>query len=62
MFNFKELLNNEEYQFLQKDEHLRCRIILLVLGGSHAYGTNNEDSDIDIRGCALEKPTDLIGF
>lgn len=62
MVNFKELLSRDEYHFLKENEHLQNRIILLTLGGSHAYGTNNENSDIDIRGCALEKPSDLIGF
>lgn len=62
MFNFNELLKREEYQFLQGNKHLKGRIMLLALGGSHAYGTNNKNSDIDIRGCALEKPSDLIGF
>lgn len=28
--------------------------MLLGLGGSYAYGTNNESSDIDIRGITLE--------
>lgn len=62
MVNFKELLSRDEYHFLKENEHLQNRIILLTLGGSHAYGTNNENSDIDIRGCALERPSDLIGF
>ena len=33
-----------------------------ALGGSHAYGTNVQESDLDLRGCALEKQSDLIGF
>jgi len=62
MIDFKSLLNQKEYHFLSKNEHLKNRIILLTLGGSYAYGTNNEHSDIDIRGCVLEKPSDLVGF
>lgn len=58
----KNLSNRDEYQFLKTNEHLGDKIILLALGGSHAYGTNNENSDIDVRGCALEKPSDLIGY
>lgn len=52
----------EDYQFLKTNEHLGERVILLTLGGSHSYGTNNENSDIDIRGCTLERASDLIGF
>ncbi len=36
--------------------------MLLGLGGSYAYGTNNENSDIDIRGVTLPLPSDLIGL
>lgn len=32
------------------------------MGGSHAYGTNIESSDLDLRGCALNKPSDLLGM
>ena len=32
------------------------------LGGSHAYGTNNEKSDIDFRGITLQLTSDLIGL
>ena len=46
----KEALNTEEYSFLHTNPHLGDNIILLGLGGSYAYGTNNETSDIDIRG------------
>ena len=62
MKNIKRALKQEEYKFLESNEQLKDRLILLALGGSHAYGTNNEDSDIDIRGCAQERVSDLIGF
>lgn len=58
----KQLLTTEPYDFLRTNEHLGDNIILLTLGGSHAYGTNNENSDVDVRGIALERPSDLIGF
>lgn len=58
---FKNLLEKEEYQFLETDIHLGNNIALLVLGGSRAYGTNNKNSDIDIRGITLDLPQDLIG-
>ena len=35
----KERLQSGEYDFLRTDEHLGHHIILLTLGGSHAYGT-----------------------
>ena len=60
--DFKELLEIKEYEFLKTDKHLGNKIILLGLGGSHAYGTNIEGSDIDIRGVALNSKSDLIGM
>ena len=36
--------------------------MLLGLGGSYAYGTNNEVSDIDFRGVTLQLPSDLLGM
>lgn len=62
MNDFKNLINTSEYDFLRTNERLGKRIILLGLGGSHAYGTNNEHSDIDIRGITLQLPSDLIGL
>lgn len=55
-------MNSAEYDFLRTDERLGKRIILLGLGGSHAYGTNNPDSDIDFRGITLNMPSDLLGL
>ncbi len=60
--DFKKIYQSKEYDFLRTDEHLRDRIILLGLGGSHAYGTANENSDIDFRGVTLQMPSDLIGL
>ena len=36
--------------------------MFLTYGGSYAYGTNVEGSDIDIRGCALNSKADLLGM
>ncbi len=60
--DFKALLNKSEYDFLRTNEHLGNRVMLLGLGGSYAYGTNNEGSDIDFRGVALMMPSDLLGL
>lgn len=59
--DFKTLLNAPEYDFLKTNPHLGKNIILLGLGGSHAYGTNVEGSDVDIRGIALNSKTDILG-
>ena len=57
-----EMINGPDYEFLRTNEHVKDRIVFLTLGGSHAYGTNIETSDVDIRGCALNRATDLIGM
>lgn len=56
----KKELTTEKYVFLRNNENLGNNIIMLTLGGSYAYGTNNEDSDIDIRGCALNNKTQIL--
>ena len=60
--DFKALMNSSEYDFLRQNERLGDRIILLGLGGSYAYGTNNSGSDIDFRGVTLMMPSDLLGL
>lgn len=56
----KEKLKSDEYDFLRKDKNLGNNIIILTLGGSHAYGTDNENSDLDIRGCALNSKMQIL--
>lgn len=58
----KEMVSGSGYDFLRTNEHLRNRIIFLTLGGSYSYGTNIETSDVDVRGCALNSCTDLLGL
>lgn len=61
MTDFKTILNTPEYEFLKTNPHLGNNIILLGLGGSHAYGTNVATSDIDIRGIALNTKEEILG-
>lgn len=60
--DFKQLMESGAYDFLRDHERLGNRIMLLGLGGSYAYGTYNENSDIDFRGITLNMPSDLIGL
>lgn len=58
--NYKQILATPEYSFLKSNEHLGSNIILLGLGGSHAYGTSIPTSDLDIRGIALNRKEELL--
>lgn len=57
---WKTLRESDEYGFLRDNPHLGDNIILLALGGSYAYGTNNENSDVDIRGIATNTKRDIL--
>ena len=56
----REKLLTEEYDFLRTDKNLGSNIILLGLGGSHAYGMNTETSDLDVRGIATNSKRNIL--
>ncbi len=56
----REIIKSSEYNFLRNNEHLGNNIILLTVGGSHAYGLNKEGSDLDIRGCAINSKKEIL--
>ena len=60
MNSIRTYLNDPSYDFLRVDPRLGKRIILLTLGGSHAYGTNVETSDIDLRGVAMNSAQEIF--
>lgn len=68
MLNIKEVIVRPEYKFLYENEHLKNKLLFLTFGGSHAYGTNIEPtkttkgSDIDVRGVAINAPSDMLGL
>lgn len=62
LHKIKEKIASDEYGFLHNNEHLGSNIILLGLGGSHAYGTENEDSDVDLRGIFLNSKEEVLGL
>ncbi|MCM1991543.1 DNA polymerase beta superfamily protein [Oceanirhabdus seepicola] len=57
---FIDILHTTDYDFLKTNPVLNANIIYLTLSGSHAYGTNNEYSDIDIRGIFLNTKKELL--
>lgn len=56
----KLAVQTPEYDFLRTNENLGNNIILLGLGGSHAYGTENENSDLDVRGVATNSKRNIL--
>ena len=59
MLDLNEVLKRHEYKWL---EQYKDRLCFICFGGSHAYGTNVETSDIDIRGVMLPTKEELIGL
>lgn len=60
--DLNEIIRTPDYRFLHEHPNIANRIMFLAFGGSYAYGTNNAESDIDIRGCALPRESDLLGI
>lgn len=60
--DIKKVISTEGYDFLRSNKHLKDHILFVTISGSHAYGTNVEGSDIDLRGIALNSKQDLLGF
>ncbi len=59
--NAKALIQGAEYDFLRENPDLE-HICYLTLSGSHAYGTDNENSDVDLRGVLIERDSYLYGL
>ncbi len=57
---FEQILARPEYDFMKTHPSLGKNIILLTYGGSHAYGTNHEGSDIDLRGIASRSRAEIL--
>lgn len=58
--NFKDVIKQPEYEFLHDPSKIRGTLCYLTVSGSYAYGTNNENSDLDIRGVAIEARDELL--
>lgn len=62
MKTIQEIVAGAEYDFLRENPRLGDNLMFLTFGGSYAYGTNTSDSDVDIRGCAFNSKSDLLGM
>lgn len=58
--SMKAILAGSEYDFLCNRPELGDNIIMIGVGGSHAYGTNVDGSDLDIRGIATNSDEKII--
>lgn len=56
----QKMLFTPEYDFLRNNARLGSNICMITLGGSHAYGTNIEGSDVDIRGIANNSADEIL--
>lgn len=60
--SIQKVIERPEYEFLKTNPHLGKNIMFLTYGGSYAYGTNIEGSDIDVRGVAANTEAELFGL
>lgn len=60
--DINEVLQQPEYSFINSERRLKDNIMLLTFGGSHSYGTNGLNSDIDIRGITAPTKEDILGI
>ena len=58
----QRIIDSKPYDFLRTNPNLGKQVMFLTIGGSHAYGTNVEGSDVDIRGVALNTEHELLGM
>lgn len=56
------LINSPAYDFLRTNKQLADNLMLLTITGSRAHGTQNEQSDLDLRGVAFETKQDIFGL
>lgn len=56
----RNTIKSSRYEFLRNHKNLGNNIILLTLGGSYAYGMDTENSDLDIRGIALNQKEEIL--
>lgn len=58
--NIVKKIESPQYDFLRSSPNLGGNTILLGIGGSHAYGTATETSDLDIRGIATNSARNIL--
>ncbi len=60
MEQIRQKVQSSAYRFLREDQNLGDKILLLALGGSHAYGMDKDSSDLDIRGVAHNSKEEIL--